>query len=90
MKKLTLLLILLFVNIINTKSTSNNDKKSRHNLLRNLWDEDMNIPDGRSSEEDTSLKHCAKSDYKYFSYIISGAPLSYSHPLTASYGGVRK
>ena len=89
MKKLILLLILLFVNIINTKSTSNNDKTSRHNLLRNLWDEDMNIPE-RLPEEETSLKHCAKSDYKYFSYILSGAPLSYSHPKPASYGGVRK
>ena len=90
MKRFTLLLILLLINIINTKSISNNDKKSHHNLLRNLWEEDMNIPANRSSEEKTSLNHCAKSNYKYFSYILSGAPVIFSHPISASYGGVRK
>ena len=88
--ELKLLLILLFVNITNTKLISNNDKKYRHNLLRKLWDEDMPEPKDRSQEEETSLDHCAKSDYKYFSYILSGAPLNYSHSMTTSYGAVRK
>jgi hypothetical protein len=90
MKKIALLLILLFVNITNTKLISNNDKKYRHNLLRKLWDEDMPEPKDRDKEEETSLAHCAKSDYKYFSYILSGAPLNYSHSMTTSYGAVRK
>ena len=90
MKKIALLLILLFVNITNTKLISNKDKKYRQNLLRKLWDEDMPEPKDRSQEEETSLAHCAKSDYKYFSYILSGAPLNYSHSITASIGGVRQ
>ena len=90
MKKIALLLILLFVNITNTKLISNKDKKYHHNLLRNLWDDDMPEPKDRFPEEDTSLDHCAKSDYKYFSYILSGAPLNYSHSIPASYGAVRQ
>ena len=86
MKKIALFLIFLFINITNTKSISNNDKKYYHNLLRNLWDDDMPEPKDRSQEEETSLDHCAKSDYKYFYYILSGAPLNYSHSITASYG----
>lgn len=90
MKKFMFLLILLFVNLIKSKTISNNDKKSHYNLLRNLWEEGMNIPADRPSEEETSLNHCAKSSYKYFSYIMTGAPLAYSHPESSSYGGVRK
>ena len=90
MKKFIFFLILLLVNIIKSKTISNNDKKSHYNLLRKLWEEDMDIPAGRPSDEETSLNHCAKSSYKYFSYIMTGAPLAYSHPESSSYGGVRK
>ena len=50
----------------------------------------MNIPADRPSDEETSLNHCAKSSYKYFSYVMTGAPLAYSHLESSSYGGVRK
>ena len=91
MKKITFLLILLLlINFINTKSTSNNEKKSHHNLLRNLWEEDMNYPKNRAPEDEASLNRCGKSSYKYFSYIVTGANMTYSHLLTSSIGGVRK
>ena len=34
----------------------------------------------RNAEEDNkSLKNCAKSSYKYFSFILSGAPVDFQH-----------
>ena len=39
----------------------------------------MEIPSGRSSEDEKSLKRCSKSDYKYFNFVLSGAPVNFSH-----------
>ncbi len=87
MNKFIFLLILLSFNLIKSKAISNATKKSHNNLLRKLWDENMPILPNRPSEEDDSLNHCGKSSYKYFSYIITGSPLEYSH---SSSNGVRK
>ena len=37
-------------------------------------------PKKRNSSEDIeSLETCASSNYKYFSFILSGAPVSFDH-----------
>ena len=74
--KATLLLYFLFYLIT---SHPNANTKSHSNLLRHLWDESMNIPTGRSKEEESSLKRCSRSNYKYFSYVLSGSPVSFDH-----------
>ena len=87
MNKLIFLLILLFLNLIKSKTVTNATKKSSNNSLRKLWDENMPSLPNRPSEEDDSLNHCGKSSYKYFSYIITGAKLEYNHSIS---NGVRK
>ena len=87
MNKLIFLLILLFLNLIKSKTVTNATKKSRNNSLRKLWDENMPSLPNRPSEEDDSLNHCGKSSYNYFSYIITGAKLEYNHSIS---NGVRK
>ena len=32
-------------------------------------------------EEEDSLKHCASSSYKYFSFIQTGAPVTFDHTI---------
>ena len=56
MNKLIFLLILLFLNLIKSKTVTNATKKSRNNSLRKLWDENMPSLPNRPSEEDDSLK----------------------------------
>ena len=33
----------------------------------------------RNSDELDSLIHCSKSNYKYFSFILNGAPVTFEH-----------
>ena len=48
----------------------------------------MVMPSGRPNDEEISLKHCAKSDYKYFSHILTGSEKSFNHYISTS-GSVR-
>lgn len=71
------LFIILFTFIINFPIFDSKDDyyKNKH---RYLWEEDMKYGD-YYPEEKNSLEHCAKSNYKYFSYILTGAPVTFDH-----------
>ena len=85
MKKVSFLLgVFLFNLIFSSHLSNNNNNNFYHNVLRNLWEEDVSYPSGRTSEEETSLNRCTKSSYKYFSNFVSGEPVEYSH--SSSYG----
>ena len=89
MSKLNLLLLLLlFINSINSIIHSEKSKKTYYNILRNLWEEDMEIPSNRAEDDENSLKRCSKSSYKYFSYVLTGAPVTFEHTLN-DVGSVR-
>jgi hypothetical protein len=83
-----LLLLLLFINSINSIIHSEKSKKTYYNILRNLWEEDMEIPSGRPENDEDSLERCSKSSYKYFSYVLTGVPVSFDHTLN-DVGSVR-
>ena len=84
MKKISLLLNIFLFNLISSSHLSNYNKNSYRNILRNLWEEDVSYPSGRTSDEESSLNRCTKSSYKYFSNFVSGEPVEYSH--SSSYG----
>ena len=48
----------------------------------------MEIPSGRPENDEDSLERCSKSSYKYFSYVLTGAPVSFDHTLN-DVGSVR-
>lgn len=79
MKKLNIFLFFFFLKVSFSNLISSKSKTPYFSLLRNLWEEDMEIPSGRSSEDEKSLKRCSKSDYKYFNFVLSGAPVNFSH-----------
>ena len=79
MKKLNILLLFFFLKVSFSNLISSKSKTPYFSLLRNLWEEDMEIPSGRSSEDEKSLKRCSKSDYKYFNFVLSGAPVNFTH-----------
>lgn len=80
MKKLHILLFLFLLKLINANSFLNPNKGSYHKALRKLWEEDMVIPPGRGNgEEADSLELCASSNYKYFSFVLSGANVTFGH-----------
>lgn len=87
MKKI-FLVFFLFIELINLNHVSSNDNNSYFQKLRKLWDEDMVMPSGRPNDEEISLKHCAKSDYKYYSHILTGSEKSFNHYISTS-GSVR-
>ena len=50
------------------------------NNIRNLWEEDMEYTkEDLNDKELDSLNHCSKSNYKYFSFILTGAPVTFDH-----------
>ena len=73
--------IILFIEIL-CSMNNNIDSKLKHdyyiNNIRSLWEEDMEYKINNENEAE-SLWHCAKSDYKYFSFILSGAPVTFDH-----------
>ena len=71
-------LILNFFIIVNTKPNLNSNNNFLFKYLRNLWEEDMIIYI-RNDSEKKSLSHCASSSYKYFSFIQTGAPVTFDH-----------
>ena len=85
MKKLNILLFFFFLKVSFSNLISSKSKTPYFSLLRNLWEEDMEIPSGRSSEDEKSLKRCSKSDYKYFNFVLSGAPVNFTHSSTEAY-----
>ena len=56
---------------LNVVSKKNNNAFQKP-TLRNLWEEAMHYNKRGNSEEDDSIDHCARSDYKYFSHAIAG------------------
>ena len=48
----------------------------------------MEIPSNRAEDDENSLKRCSKSSYKYFSYVLTGAPVTFEHTLN-DVGSVR-
>ena len=85
MKKLNILLFFFFLKVSFSNLISSKSKTPYFSLLRNLWEEDMEIPSGRSSEDEKSLKRCSKSDYKYFNFVLSGAPVKINHSASEGY-----
>ena len=80
-KLLIIFLLFASLNFNNLKIFFGLKKESYFNNLRNLWEEEMEYdPKKRNSSEDIeSLETCASSNYKYFSFILSGAPVSFDH-----------
>ena len=80
MKKLHILLIIFLYTIITSKPFFNTNQNTYNNVLRKLWEEDMLLPPRTfDSEEEDSLDHCEKSNYKYFSYLLSGYKVTFDH-----------
>jgi hypothetical protein len=73
-------LILNILYIVNTKSNLNTNNSFLYKYLRNLWEEDM-VYYIRNDAEKKSLSHCASSSYKYFSFIQTGAPVTFNHTI---------
>ena len=73
-KNLQIFIFILTLNALKANVFSN----IKNNLKRSLWDSSMEyIP--HNSDETLSLKHCAKSSYKYFSFITTGAPVTFDN-----------
>ena len=72
-----LILFLLFFNFINSSEIFS--ENSYLNIIRNLWENNIEYKTRSDDDDNYSLKHCQKSSAKYFSYIISGAPVSFDH-----------
>lgn len=73
-KLLLCLLIIIFIN-----SSEIPSEKSYINLLRNLWENNIEYTKRTNEDDNYSLKHCSRSSAKYFSYILSGAPFFFEH-----------
>ena len=76
MKK-NILLIFIFIlnlNILKANLFSN----MKNNTTRMLWESKMEYH-SKDPKETLSLKHCAKSSYKYFSFITTGANVTFNN-----------
>jgi len=79
MKKIVYFFLLVnILNITNAKPNLNTNNNFLYKYLRNLWEEDM-VYYIRNDSEKKSLSHCASSSYKYFSFIQTGAPVTFDH-----------
>ena len=77
-----LLLSLSLLISINSKSLFNNQNNSYRKIIRSLWEEDMEYDStGRNGDDISSLEHCSYSSYKYFSFIQTGAPVTFTHSI---------
>ena len=62
----------------------------KKNTLRKLWEEAMHYDtSGRKGEELDSIGHCEKSDYKYFSHVISGDKVEFSNGINTAYAVIK-
>ena len=73
------LILILLILFIKSNSIFKNNKKSYTSILRNLWEEDMIYHTRNITDELESYEICEKSNYKYFSFILNGAPVSFEH-----------
>ena len=77
-----LLLSLSLLISITSKSLFNNQNNSYQKKIRSLWEEDMEYDStGRNDDDNSSLEHCSYSSYKYFSFIQTGAPVTFTHSI---------
>ena len=77
-----LLLSLSLLISITSKSLFNNQNNSYQKKIRSLWEEDMEYDStGRNGDDISSLEHCSYSSYKYFSFIQTGAPVTFTHSI---------
>ena len=80
MKKYKLFIFIIILVLSNSKKFFGKKEDSYMKILRNLWESDMEY--NSNSDEDTdSLEVCAKSSYKYFAYIMTGAPVTFEHSI---------
>ena len=71
--------ILFIFLVFNIKSYLNQDNKSNLKKIRNLWVDPMEYEKRDNGDDNNSLKRCTKSSFKYFSFILSGAPVTFDH-----------
>ena len=71
--------ILFIFLVFNIKSYLNQDNNSNLKKIRNLWVDPMEYEKRDNGDDNNSLKHCTKSSFKYFSFILSGAPVTFDH-----------
>ena len=77
-----LLLSLSFLISVTSKSLFNNQNNLYQKKIRSLWEEDMEYDStGRNGDDISSLEHCSYSSYKYFSFIQTGAPVTFTHSI---------
>jgi hypothetical protein len=78
MKANKLFYFLFFLYLINGKPISESNSKD-YKYLRSLWEERMEYEKRNNEDDNLSLEVCANSNYKYFSFILSGAPVTFDH-----------
>lgn len=71
------LLIIIILFFVNCNLFLDTDEDSYTRILRSLWESDMDY-DSKDDYGD-SLEHCSRSSHKYFSYIKTGAPVTFDH-----------
>ena len=71
--------ILFIFLVFNIKSYLNQDNNSNLKKIRNLWVDPMEYEKRDNGDDNNSLKRCTKSSFKYFSFILSGAPVTFDH-----------
>lgn len=85
MKVNMILFFLLLLNLINIKPTLNSYENSYYKKIRSLWEESMEYESRTDEEDNDSLKRCSYSNYKYFSFIISGDKVTFEHYINSGY-----
>lgn len=78
MKKYKIFLFTTILILVNNNIFIYSDQDDSYmKILRNLWESDMEYDS--KDDHGNSLKHCSRSSHKYFSYIMTGAPVSFNH-----------
>lgn len=70
---------LLIISLISVKSFLNTNYNSFLSVIRNLWEQNIEYKKRSDSDDNNSLKHCSKSSPKYFSFVLSGEPVTFDH-----------
>ena len=78
MKINQLISFFLFINLIKIPIIYSKNK-SNYNFIRFLWEQNMEYEKRDAEDDNKSLKNCAKSSYKYFSFILSGDYVDFQH-----------
>ena len=80
MKKYKLFNFIIILVLSNSKKFFGKEEDSYMKILRNLWESDMEYYSYYDEDID-SLEVCAKSSYKYFAYVMTGAPVTFEHSI---------